>query len=117
MKIIGIMCAESSDIYLAKAVYHIETRPQTNGYDSILSRTGYAPKQKAYSMNPLLSKKVDAIILVDSNFIYDNRDDNPYVMDAAAQVPVMLLNASLNVPNVYSVLTDDHHSMYEAQNI
>lgn len=114
MKTIGIMCADSSDLYLAKAVYHIETRLQTNGYDSILSCTGYDPEQKAYSMNLLLSKKVDAIILVGSNFIYDNRDDNQYVMDAAAQVPVMLLNASLNVPNVYSVLTDDHHSMYEA---
>ncbi len=114
MKTIGIMCADSSDLYLAKALYHIETKLQVNGYDSILSCTGYDPERKAYSMNLLLSKKVDAIILVGSNFIYDNKKDNQYIIDAAGQVPVMLLNAALKVPNVYSVLTDDYHSMYEA---
>ena len=62
-------------------------------------------------MNLLISKKVDGIILVGSNFIYEKDADNKYIADAAAQVPVMLLNAALIMPNVYSVLSDDYSSV------
>lgn len=114
MKTIGIMCADSSDLYLAKAIYYIERKLRANGYDSILSCTGYDLENKISSMNLLITKKVDGIILVGSNFIYEKEADNKYIVDAAAQIPVMLLNASLAAPNVYSVLSDDFNSMYEA---
>lgn len=114
MKTIGIMCADSSDLYLAKAIYYIEQKLRANGYDSILCCTGYELETKMASMNLLITKKVDGIILVGSNFIYEKVSDNKYIVDAAAQVPVMLLNADLDAPNVYSVVSDDFTSMYEA---
>lgn len=114
MKTIGIMCADSSDLYLAKAVYYIEQLLRANGYDSILCCTGYDLETKENSMNLLISKKVDSIILVGSNFIYEKEADNKYITDAAAQIPVMLLNASFDAPNVYSIVSDDYTSMYEA---
>lgn len=114
MKTIGIMCADSSDLYLAKAIYHIERKLHENGYDSILCCTGYELDAKITSMNLLITKKVDSLILVGSNFIYEKENDNRYIADAAAQVPVMLLNADLDAPNVYSVVSDDFTSMYEA---
>ncbi len=114
MKTIGIMCADSSDLYLAKAIYYIEGKLHANGYDSILNCTGYDLKNKISSMNLLLNKKVDGIILVGSNFVYEQDSDNKYIAEAAAQIPVMVLNASLNIPNVYSVQSDDYNSMYEA---
>lgn len=114
MKTIGIMCADSSDLYLAKAIYYIEQKLRSSGYDSILCCTGYMLENKISSMNLLITKKVDGIILVGSNFIYENEADNKYIGEAAAQVPVMLLNAALDMPNVYSVVSDDFTSMYEA---
>ena len=106
MKTIGIMCADSSDLYLAKAIYYIEQKLRANGYDSILCCTGYDLATKASSMNLLITKKVDGIILVGSNFIYEKEEDNKYITDASAQVPVMLLNAAMDAPNVYSVVED-----------
>ncbi len=114
MKTIGILCADSSDLYLAKAVYYIEQKLRLNGYDSILCCTGYDLEAKAAAVNLLINKKVDALILAGSNFIYDNDADNQYVTDAAAQLPLMLLNAALDAPNVYSVISDDFTSVYEA---
>lgn len=114
MKTIGIMCADSSDLYLAKAIYYIEQKLRANGYDSILCCTGYELENKAGSMNLLITKKVDGIILAGSNFIYEKEEDNRYILEAAAQVPVMLLNAALDAPNVYSIVSDDFNSMYEA---
>ncbi|MCM1302574.1 MAG: LacI family transcriptional regulator [Lachnospiraceae bacterium] len=114
MKTIGIMCADSSDLYLAKAIYYIEQKLRANDYDSILCCTGYELESKMSSMNLLITKKVDGIILVGSNFIYEKENDNKYIVDAAAQIPVMLLNADLDAPNVYSVVSDDFTSIYEA---
>ena len=114
MNTIGIMCADSSDLYLAKAIYYIEQKLRANDYDSILCCTGYELETKMASLNLLITKKVDGIILVGSNFIYENEADNKYIADAAAQVPVMLLNADLDAPNVYSVVSDDFTSIYEA---
>ena len=114
MKTIGIICADSSDLYLAKAIYYIEQKLRANDYDSILCCTGYDLDAKAAAVNLLITKKVDGIILVGSNFIYEEDADNQYVVDAAAQLPLMLLNAALDAPNIYSVISDDFTSMYEA---
>ena len=40
MKTIGIMCIDSSDIYLANAVYYLEQELRKHGYDSILCCSG-----------------------------------------------------------------------------
>ncbi len=114
MKTIGIMCADSSDLYLAKGIYYVEQKLRENGYDSILCCTGYSLEARTNAMNLLITKKVDGIILVGSNFIYEKECDNQYIANAAAQLPVMLLNGELNAPNVYSVVSDDYTSMYEA---
>jgi len=114
MKTIGILCADSSDLYIAKAIYYVEQLLRSNGYDSILCCSGYDLENKKKSMNLLITKKVDGIILIGSTYILDKDDDNKYINDAAAQVPVMLLNAALDAPNVYSILSDDYTSMHEA---
>lgn len=114
MKTIGIMCADSSDLYLAKAVYYVEQKLRAHGYDSLLCCTGYELEAKAASMNLLITKKVDGVILVGSNFVYEKEQENRYIAQAAARIPVMLLNAALDAPNVYSVMSDDYTSIYEA---
>ena len=114
MNTIGLLCADSSDLYLAKAVYYIEQLLRQNKYDSILCCSGYELESKKKAMNLLITKKVDSIICIGSNYVYESEEDNRYIADAAKQVPVMLLNASLDVPNVYSIVSDDFTSMYEA---
>ena len=114
MNTIGILCADSSDLYLAKAVYYIEQLLRENRYNSILCCTGYDFQTKKSSMELLLSKRVDSVIMVGSNFISDDADSNQYIKDAAAQIPVMLLNADYDYPNVYCTLCDDYKSILEA---
>lgn len=113
LQTIGILCADSSDIFLAKAVYYLEQELQTNGYESLLCCTGYNLDIRKNYLNLILSKKVDGIILVGSNFIGSTEDENQYIKDVSSQVPIMLLNASFDYPNVYSTLCDDYTSMYE----
>ncbi len=114
LRTIGILCADSSDLFLAKAVYYLEQELTANGYESLLCCTGYHQEVRRSYMDLILSKKVDSIILVGSNFIGSTADENQYIREASAQVPIMLLNAACDAPNVYSILCDDAASMYEA---
>ena len=114
MKTIGFLCADSSDIYTAKAIYYLEELLRQNHYNSILCCSGYDLEDRKNSMNLLLSQKVDAIILVGSSYVYNNEADNQYITDAASRTPVIVMNASLKAPNVYSVFSDDCASVFGA---
>lgn len=115
-KTIGLVCADSSDIYLAKAIYYIEQNLRSNGYNSILCCSSYERKNKESALLLLGEQRVDGIVLVGSSYVYDQDTDNQYIRDMALSMPVMLLNATLDAPNVYSVVTDDFTSMYQATN-
>lgn len=114
MNTIGILCADSSDLYLAKAVYYIEQYLRENDYNSILCCTGYELENKKASLDLLLSKRVDSVIMVGSNFISNQSEENQYILDAAGQIPIMLLNADFDYPNIYCTLCDDYKAMLEA---
>ncbi len=114
MKTIGILCADASDLYLAKAIYYIEQSLRENGYNSVLCCTGYEMESRKESLNLLLSQHVDSVVMVGSNFIMNNSEDNQYVNDAAASVPIMLLNADYDCQNVYCTLCDDYKATQDA---
>ncbi len=111
MKSIGILCADCSDIYLAKAVYYIEKNLRAGGYHPILCCTGYELDGKKESLSLLLNQHVDSLILVGSHFIEPDMEDNQYICDAAGQVPVMLLNGIIDYPNVYCTVCNDFQAM------
>lgn len=114
MKTVGLLCTDASDIYQAKAIFHIEKLLSSHGYGSILCCSGYALQNKENCMALLLAKKVDALILIGSSFIYEDAVKDRYIAEAGKQVPVMLLNAALEENNVYGVLSNDSASVYHA---
>lgn len=113
MNTIGIMCADSSDPFLANAVYYLEQGLRKNGYDSFLCCTGYDLATKQKYLQLLLSKRVDAIILVGSSFLETSKKDNAYITSAAETVPVMLMNGYLSHPHIYCTLCDDYQAVYD----
>ncbi len=114
MKTIGIMCADSSDPYIASAVYFIEQKLKANHYDSLLCCTGFDTSDKENYMKLLLSKRTDAIILVGSNFVEAKETKNRYIRQAALTVPVMIINAALDGDNIYCTLCDDGRAVHDA---
>lgn len=111
MHTIGIMCADSSDPFLANAVYYLEQNLRKCGYDSFLCCTGYDLVNKQKYLQLLLSKRVDAVILVGSNFLENVKKDNSYISDAASHIPIMLINGYLSHPNIYCTLCDDFQAV------
>ena len=111
MNTIGILCADSSDAVLASVVYSIEQELRKNQYDALLCCTGYDVAVKEKYLKLLLSKRVDALILVGSNFVEAVPEKNQYIVEAAKEVPVIILNGWLDAPNVYCALCDDIEAM------
>lgn len=114
IKTIGIMCSDSSDLYLANAIYFLERELRSRGYDSILCCTGTDLETKQKYFDLLRSKRVDAIILAGSKFVEMKPKDNAYLIDAAKSLPLMLVNGYLEGDNIYSTLCDDRSAAYEA---
>ncbi len=110
MHTVGIICSNSADIFLASAIYFLEQELRKYGYDSLLCCTGYEDSEKIKYMDILLSKRVDAIVVVGSDFIKENND---FIIKTAEKLPVFLLNSHLESDNIYSVLADDCQIMQE----
>ncbi len=114
MQTIGIMCPDSSDPYLADAIYYLERELRQQGYDSILCCTGYQLQTKQKYLKLLQSKRVDAVILIGSSFVEPNPKQNQYIIDAATNIPIILMNGFLDAPNIYCTLCDDTQAVSDA---
>ena len=114
MHTVGLLCADSSDPYLAQAVYNLEQELRLNGYDCLLCCTGYARETKEKYLDLLLSKRVDGLIFVGSQFTESAPEDNEYIRRAARQVPSVLLGGSLEGPNLYVTQCDERAAMRSA---
>ncbi len=117
MKTIGLLCADSSDQFFSRAVYYLERALRSNHYDAILSCTGADYDTRTEYLKRLLAKKVDAVILVGSSFIEAVPERNRYIIDAAEEVPVIILNGYLRAPNVYCSLCDDQEIVQQAASV
>ena len=115
MKTIGIMCTDSSDTYLANAVYYVKQKLRSFGYDALLCCTGNDYINKKKYMSLLLSKRVDGIILIGSQFVNNSPgSDNSYIIDASSEIPIILVNGYLAGDNIYCVMCNDHDAVYNA---
>jgi LacI family transcriptional regulator/LacI family asc operon transcriptional repressor len=111
---IGILCADSSDPWLANAVYYTERRLKANNYDSLLCCTGYNYNDKVNYLKMLTQKRVDAVVLVGSNFVENTAEMNAYIKNTARGTPVFIINGKMDGNNIYSSLCDDFGGAYAA---
>lgn len=112
MQMVGILCTDVSDIYYAAAVAALERGLRAVGLDSLLCCTGNDLSNKNDSINLLLAKNVDAILLVGSAF--SERSGKSNTMNAAKQVPVIVINGFIDCEGVYCVLCDEAGAMRES---
>ena len=114
MQTVGILCADSSDPYMANAISVLEKELRVCGYNIFLCCTGYDLEAKQQSLQFLVNKQVDALIFIGSNFINEDQKDNEYIKNVAKSIPVMVINGLLSSENIYSILADDYTAVYDA---
>lgn len=114
MKTIGIMCPDISDAYMAEAVSYLEKKLHEYGYNCILGCSGYEQKDKESYSRLLVSKRLDALIMVGSTYVGNGgRKETEYIREAAGQIPVFLINGYAEGDNIYCTYVDDFKAAYE----
>lgn len=111
MKTVGILCTDVSDLYYAKAVSILERLLRAGGWNALLCCTGNDLDDKKKNIRILLDRQVDALILVGSAF--RESSDNSHIEQAAARVPVIVINGLIECPNTYCVLCSEQNAVYE----
>lgn len=114
MRTIGLLCTDAADTFIARAISYLERMLRAHDYDCILCCAGNDAQDKQNSLELLLSKRVDAVILIGSSFIRPTAAENRYIPDAASRVPVMLLNGALDGNNIYCTFCDDRAAAKDA---
>lgn len=114
MKTVGIVCPDVSDAYMAESVTYLEKSFRNYGYDCILYCSGYEYESKVKSVQMILRKKIDALVLVGSHYAGDGgEEDIRYLSEAAEKAPVFLINGYIRCPGVYCVLSENYQIMYD----
>ena len=119
MRTVGILCVDPADPEacpsLQFAIGYIQRELRRQNFDSLLYCIGYDMEEKEHSIQAMLERRVDAIIMIGSFFIESNAASNMCIVRAAQTTPIWLVNGRLNnVPNVYSVCCDDLDGGYQA---
>ena len=114
MKTIGIMCGDVSDIYIANAVSTLERELRQNGFNAVLDCTGSDYENKKRALKAMENRKVDAVIMVGSQYEERIAKNNAYIFEFAEHTPVMMVNGMLRHKNIYCNLSDDFEYFYEA---
>lgn len=112
MKTIGVMTIDVRDLYYARSIHSIENEARRLGYNVVLCNTGGDISEKKKYLKLLLQKRVDGIILIGS--VFKEKSDNQHITQAAAEVPVVMINGYLEGKNIYSIMCDDNGAVQAA---
>ncbi|SDZ73253.1 transcriptional regulator, LacI family [Lachnospiraceae bacterium NK3A20] len=114
MHTVGVLVPDISDRYMSSAVSFLEVMLHRNGYECILSCSGFELERKQSHVQMLLSKRIDALILVGSTYAGNGAStaQTDYIREAAAQVPVFVINGYVEGDNIYTAVCDDRNAVY-----
>ena len=115
MHTVGILVPDIADLYMSTAVAWLEESLSENGYECILSCSGFELEGKQSHTEMLLTKHVDALIYVGSTYAGRGIDpeETEYIRKAAKQIPVFILNGYVKGDNVYSSVNEDEAAVFE----
>ena len=114
MNTVGLVCPDVADNYMAKAVAYLEKNLRGYGYDCILYCSGYDEEDKHQAVELILKKRIDALVLIGSNYAGNSEEENAYIKEVAADIPVFMINGYIDGENIYCTLADDYQATYDA---
>lgn len=107
-KIIGILIEDIRIAHHTESVYIIEQEMTKLGYTCITLSTG---AKKPEYIKLLEQRRIEGAVLVGSMF--GTNEVKKSIQKHLSNIPVVMLNGELNLPNVYSILVDEKQGIKE----
>lgn len=109
MKTVSVLTVDIRVPHYARTAYTIEREFSRKGYEVTLCNTGGELEETEKYLRTMLEKKVDGIVLVGS--VFNTICKRAEIESLLKNVPVVLANGKLDLPNSYSVLVDDRYGI------
>lgn len=106
-RIIGILIEDIRVSHHTDSAYVIEQEMTAHGYTCITFSTGNDPVQKAKYIEILEQRRVQGVILIGSMFA--SEPVKQAIQRHLSDIPVVIVNGVLDLPNVYNILIDEEH--------
>ena len=106
-RIIGILIEDIRVAHHTDSAYVIEQEMTAYGYTCITFSTGSDPIQKAKYIEILEQRRVQGVILIGSMFA--SEPVKQAIQRHLSEIPVVIVNGVLDLPNVYNILIDEEH--------
>ncbi len=111
IKTVGVICPVIRDVNHASLVHIIEELLRKNGFDCLLCCINSNLDEKGSLIGMLFNKRVDAIIIIGST--PGEQEDTSAFTKISAHIPIIVINGLIEAENVYSILSDEYHIVYE----
>lgn len=108
-KMIGILIEDIRVAHHTESAFFIEQQLAKEGYCCITMGTGISEEMKIDYIKILEQRRVEGVILMGSMFMTDGVKKS--IQEHLSQVPVVLVNGYLELPNVSGVLVDEQHGI------
>ena len=108
-RLIGILLEDIRNAHHALIAYTLEQALTARGYAGIILNTGTSDSAKQEYVRLLTARNVDGVILVGST--YQNAFMKQLIRSELSDVPVVISNGWISLPNVYGVLVDEEKGM------
>lgn len=105
MKSIAILTVDVRVTHYARMIYVIEQEFSDRGYNVTVCNTGGSIEECEKYMEILSEKQIDGIVLIGS--VFNELIHYPDITSKIKDIPVVVANGKVNLPNFYSVLVDD----------
>ncbi len=114
-KIIGILVDDIRNIHHTDGAYIIERELEKLGYCCIILNTGTDEASKAEYIKILKSRRVEGAVLIGSSF--QSKAVEEAIQKNLNDLPVLMANGYLDLPNVYGVLADEKDGVANCVNL
>lgn len=104
-RLVGVLVADIRNQHHIEGAYYIAKELTRLGYCALVLNTGNSDEERAAGIRMLETRKVEAAVLMGS--IFQTEAVRAAIADSLPDAPVFMLNGELDLPNVYSVLSDD----------
>ncbi len=109
-RLIGILIADIRNLHHMEGAYYIQSEMDKNGYNGMIINAGYDAKGLAHAMENLNQRRVEGVVLMGS--VFQNRDTEKAVRQYLPEIPIIMINGQLDIPNCYSVLSQEKEGIF-----
>lgn len=112
MKNIAILTVDVRVTHYARMIYVIEQEFSNRGYNVTVCNTGGSIQECDRYFEILSEKQTDGIVLIGS--VFNELINYPEITAKVKEIPVVIANGHVDLPDFYSVLVDDTKAIRQA---